>query len=44
MGIWQHFFVMRVMGHWHRCPREAVVDLSLKVFKARLDEVLSNLV
>ena len=34
---------MRVVRHWHRLPREAVAP-SLEVFKARLDETLSNLV
>jgi len=30
--------------HWKRLPREAVDATSLEMFKARLDEVLSNLV
>ena len=30
--------------HWHRLPREAVDAPSLKVFKARLDGALVNLV
>ena len=33
---------MRVMKHWNRLLREAVADPSLAVFKARLDEALSN--
>ncbi|KFV10459.1 hypothetical protein N340_14629, partial [Tauraco erythrolophus] len=38
------FSTLRVVRHWHRWPREAVAAPSLEVFKARLDEVLSNLV
>lgn len=37
-------FTQRVVGHWHRSPREAVDVPSLAVFKARLDGALSNLV
>jgi len=35
---------MRVVKHWHRLPRAAVAGPSLAVFKARLDEALSNLI
>ncbi|KFW85481.1 hypothetical protein N305_11769, partial [Manacus vitellinus] len=38
------FFTVRVERHWSRLPREAVDASSLKVFKARLDGALSNLV
>jgi len=38
------FFTLRVVRHWNRLPREDVDDLSLEVFKARLDGALSNLV
>jgi len=38
------FFIMRVVRHWNRLPREAVAAPSLKVFKPRLDGALSNLV
>jgi len=40
----KQFFTLRVVRHWHRLPREVVDAPSLKVFKARLDGVLSNLV
>ena len=35
---------MRVVRCWHRLPSEAVDASSLKVFKARLDGAVSNLV
>ncbi|KFP16747.1 hypothetical protein Z169_02352, partial [Egretta garzetta] len=38
------FFTVRVVRHWNRLPREAVDAPSLKVFKARLDGALRNLV
>jgi len=38
------FFMMRVVKHWNRLPREAVEARSLETFKARLDGSLSNLV
>ena len=44
LNIRKKFFAMRVVKHWNRLPR-AVVDVpSLKLFKARLDGALSNLV
>ncbi|KFO63763.1 hypothetical protein N302_01809, partial [Corvus brachyrhynchos] len=38
------FFTVRVVRHWNRLPREVVAASSLKVFEARLDGALSNLV
>lgn len=35
------FFLMRVVRHWNRLPREDVAVLSLEIFKARLDGALS---
>ncbi|KFQ87092.1 hypothetical protein N337_08048, partial [Phoenicopterus ruber ruber] len=35
---------MKVLRHWNRLPREVMASPSLEVFKARLDEALSNLV
>jgi len=36
-------FTVRVVRHSHRLPREAADPPSLEVFKARLDQALSNL-
>ncbi|KFP00587.1 hypothetical protein N300_07401, partial [Calypte anna] len=44
LDIMRKFFIMRVVIHWYRLPSKAVMAPSLKVFKARLDEALSNLV
>ncbi|KFM04422.1 hypothetical protein AS27_05679, partial [Aptenodytes forsteri] len=44
LDIRKEFFIMRVVRHWNRLPREAVDAPSLEVFKARLDGSLSNLV
>jgi len=37
-------FLVRVVKHWHRFPREAVEVLLLETFQARLDGALRNLV
>ena len=42
LDIRKILFTQRVVRHWHRLPREAVDAPSLEVFKARLDEALSN--
>ncbi|KGL88257.1 hypothetical protein N301_07731, partial [Charadrius vociferus] len=44
LDIRKKFFTLRVVRHWNRLPREIVYAPSLEVFKARLDEALSNLV
>ncbi|KFV12460.1 hypothetical protein N340_06517, partial [Tauraco erythrolophus] len=44
LDIRKKFFTLRVVRHWNRLPREVVDAPSLKVFKARLDEALGNLV
>ena len=38
------FFMMKVVRHWHRLPREVGDAPSPAVFKARLDGAGSNLV
>jgi len=40
----KNFFVIRVVKHWNRLPREVVEAPSLETFKARLDGALSSLV
>ncbi|KFP74554.1 hypothetical protein N310_04702, partial [Acanthisitta chloris] len=37
LDIQKKFFPVRVVRHWHRLPREAVVAPSLEVFQFRLD-------
>ncbi|KFP90988.1 hypothetical protein N311_08662, partial [Apaloderma vittatum] len=44
LDIRKKIFSVRVMRHWNRFPREAVDVPTLKVFKAKLDRALSNLV
>jgi len=35
---------MRVVGHWHRLPRDVVDAPSLETFQVGLDRALSNLI
>ncbi|KFW06154.1 hypothetical protein N326_08150, partial [Eurypyga helias] len=44
LDVRKKFFTESVMRYWNRLTREAVDAPSLDVFKARLDEALSNLV
>ncbi|KFW11828.1 hypothetical protein N326_05236, partial [Eurypyga helias] len=44
LDIRKQFFTEKVMKYWNRLPKEAVDAPSLAIFKARLDESLSNLV
>jgi len=43
MRYQEEFFPLRVVKHWPRLPREAVVAPSLAVSKARLDGAQSTL-
>ena len=40
----KNFFIVRVMEHWNRLPREVVESPSLETFKTCLDVYLCNLV
>ena len=44
LDIRKTFFMMRVVRHWNRLPKEVLEAPSLAVFKARLNKALSNLV
>ena len=44
MDVRKKFFMMRLVRHWNRLPREAMAVPSLEEFNARLDGALSNLV
>lgn len=44
LDVWKKFFAQEVVRHWNRLPREIVDVPSLKVFKAVLDQALSNLI
>ena len=44
LHIRKKFFMLRVVKHWHRLPREVVDTPSLETFTARLDSALSNLI
>ncbi|KFW67153.1 hypothetical protein AS28_05740, partial [Pygoscelis adeliae] len=44
LDIRKKFFMLRVVKHWHRLPREVVDAPSLETFKVRSDGALSNLI
>ena len=44
LDIRKKFFMMRVVKHWNKLPREVVDAPSLETFKVRLDGALSNLI
>ncbi|KFM11352.1 hypothetical protein AS27_13991, partial [Aptenodytes forsteri] len=44
LDIRKKFFMLRVVKHWNRLPREVVDAPSLETFKVKLDGALSNLI
>ena len=42
-NMWKNFFMVRVMEHWNRLPREVVESHSMEIFKTHLDAYLCNL-
>jgi len=44
LDIRKKLFIVRVVRHWHRLPREVVGAPSMETLKVRLDGALSNLV
>jgi len=44
LDIRKKFFMMRLVEHWNKLPREVVDTPSLEIFKVRLDRTLSNLI
>ena len=44
LDITKKFFILGVVRHWNRLPKDVVNAPSLAVFKARLDRALSDMV
>ncbi|KFV45940.1 hypothetical protein N341_12761, partial [Tyto alba] len=44
LDVRKRFFVVRVVRHWNRLPREVVDGPSMEMFKARLDGTLSSII
>ncbi|KFM00723.1 hypothetical protein AS27_12790, partial [Aptenodytes forsteri] len=44
LDIRKKFFMLRVVKHWYRLPRQVVDAPSLETFQVRLDGALSNLI
>jgi len=43
LNMRKSFFILRVMEHWNRLPREVVESPSLEILKTRQDKVLCSL-
>ena len=43
LKIRKTFFIVKIVRHWHRLPREVADYPSLETFKVRLDRALRNL-
>lgn len=44
LDIRKSFFTKRVVGHWHRLPREVATAFSLLEFRKPLDNTLRHMV
>ena len=42
-NMWKSFFMVRVMEHWMRLPREVVGSASLEIAQSQLDANLCDL-
>ena len=42
-NMWKSFFMVRVMEHWMRLPREVVGSASLEIAQTQLDAYLCDL-
>ena len=44
LDIWKKSFIVRVVRHWNRLPRDVVYAPPLETVKVRLEQALGNLI